>query len=82
MAKGHKNESTEAKHWGGAARSSAEIAVMAMERRGCIKQLDLIYNWIYSGGYIGEDKTIYHTKALGDESVQAYQIQCWFSRYR
>jgi len=35
----HKNESTEAKHRGGATRSSVEVSVMEMERRGCIDQL-------------------------------------------
>lgn len=32
----HKGESTEAMHWGGATRSSDEVAVMDMERRGCV----------------------------------------------
>jgi len=31
------DESTEAWHWGGAASSSEEVAVMAMEQRGCVK---------------------------------------------
>ena len=30
----HKNLSTNARHWGGVARSSVEVAVMVMERRG------------------------------------------------
>jgi hypothetical protein len=33
----HKDESTDAKHWGGAARSSDEVPVMGMEQRGCVK---------------------------------------------
>ena len=33
-----RGESTEAKHWGGAARSSVETAVMAGERRGGVIQ--------------------------------------------
>ena len=33
-----RGESTEAKHWGGAARSSVETAVMARERRGGVIQ--------------------------------------------
>ncbi|MDH3781632.1 MAG: hypothetical protein C0612_07500 [Desulfobulbaceae bacterium] len=35
----NKDESTDAEHRGGAARSSDEVSVMAMERRGCIVQL-------------------------------------------
>jgi hypothetical protein len=35
----HKDESTEAEHRGGAARSSNEDSVMEMERRGCIVKL-------------------------------------------
>jgi len=35
----HKNESTDARHWDGAACSSVEVIVMIMERRRCIKQL-------------------------------------------
>ena len=34
----HKPESTDAGHRGGAARISAETAVMVVERRGCIVQ--------------------------------------------
>ena len=34
----HKAESTDARYWGGAARSSDEVPVMGMERRGSIKQ--------------------------------------------
>jgi hypothetical protein len=30
----HKRESTDAKHWGGMARSSDEATVMVVERRG------------------------------------------------
>jgi len=33
----HKGESTDARHWDGATRSSDEGAVMAVERRGCIR---------------------------------------------
>ena len=32
----HKNLSTDARHWDGVARSSDEVAVMAMERRGVV----------------------------------------------
>ena len=35
----NKDESTDAEHRDGAARSSDEVSVMAMERRGCIVQL-------------------------------------------
>ena len=35
----HKNESTDAKHRGGATRSSDEVSVMEVERRGCIDRL-------------------------------------------
>jgi hypothetical protein len=39
----HENESTDAEHRGGATRSSDEVSVMGMERRGCIDQLyDLV----------------------------------------
>ena len=34
----HKAESTDARYWGGAARSSDEMPVMGMERRGSVKQ--------------------------------------------
>jgi len=48
----HENESTEAKHRGGATRSSEEVFVMGMERRGCIDQLyDLVNQQM--GGAIG-----------------------------
>lgn len=33
----HKDESTQARHWDGATRSSVEAAVMAVERRGGIR---------------------------------------------
>lgn len=36
----HKDESTDAEHRGGAARSSEEASVMGVERRGCI-------DWLY-----------------------------------
>ena len=32
-------------HWDGATRSSVEVTVMVMERRGCVKSLALMYNW-------------------------------------
>jgi len=35
----HENESTDAKHRGGATRISDEVSVMGMERRGCIDRL-------------------------------------------
>lgn len=36
----HKDERTDAAQWGGATRSSVEAAVMAVEQRGCVRQLD------------------------------------------
>lgn len=33
----HMEKSTNARHWGGTARSSDEAAVMEVERRGCAK---------------------------------------------
>jgi hypothetical protein len=36
----HKDESTDARRWGGAARSSDEETVMVLERRGCLKLLN------------------------------------------
>jgi len=42
--KTHKNESTEAEHRGGPPRSSEEISVMEMERRGWVVLLDLKVN--------------------------------------
>ena len=47
----HKNESTDAKHRGGATRSSDEVSVMEVERRGCI---DRLYNWVnhFMGGAV------------------------------
>ena len=39
--KTHKDESTDARHRGGAACSSDEVSVMGMERRGCIVRLYL-----------------------------------------
>ncbi len=37
--KSHKGESTDARHRGGVTRSSDEVSVMGMERRGYIVQL-------------------------------------------
>ncbi len=37
--KPHKDESTDARHGGGVTRSSVEVSVMGMERRGYIVQL-------------------------------------------
>jgi hypothetical protein len=34
----HEDESTDAEHRGGAARSSDEVSVVEMERRGCVIQ--------------------------------------------
>ena len=48
----HKNESTDARHRGGATSSSDEVYVMGMERRGCIDKLyDLVNQQM--GGAIG-----------------------------
>ena len=48
----HENESTDAKHRGGATRSSEETSVMGVERRGCIDQLYDLVNQ-HMGGTIG-----------------------------
>jgi RNA-directed DNA polymerase len=40
----HKSESTDAGHRGGATRSSDEVSVMEMERRGCIDRLYEVVN--------------------------------------
>lgn len=50
---------TEANSWGGAIRSSDEITVMVMERRGCVKWLILKFN-LKIGGDFDSDKTVYH----------------------
>ena len=42
--KTHKGESTKAGHRGGATRSSDEVSVMEVERRGCINQLYNVVN--------------------------------------
>lgn len=39
------DDSTDAMHLDGATRSSVEVTVMVMERRGCVKSLALMYNW-------------------------------------
>jgi len=33
----HEDESTDARHWGGATCTSVEVPVMGMEQRGCIR---------------------------------------------
>jgi len=40
----HENESTDARHRGGATRSSDEASVMEVERRGCIDRLYNVVN--------------------------------------
>ena len=47
----HKGESTDAGHRDGATRSSSEVSVMEMERRGCI---DRLYNMVnhFRGGAV------------------------------
>ena len=40
----HENESTDARHRGGTTRSSDEVSVMGMERRGCIDRLYDVVN--------------------------------------
>ena len=45
----HENESTDARHRGGATRSSDEVSVMEMERRGCIDWLYNVVNHIMGG---------------------------------
>ena len=45
----HKSESTDAGHRGGATRSSAEVSVMEMERRGCVDRLYDVVNHFMGG---------------------------------
>ena len=45
----HKSESTEAGHRDGATRSSVEVSVMEMERRGCVDQLYDVVNHFMGG---------------------------------
>jgi hypothetical protein len=45
----HKGESTDAEHRGGATRSSLEVSVMEMERRGCIDRLYKVVNHSMGG---------------------------------
>ena len=45
----HKGESTDAGHRDGATRSSAEVSVMEMERRGCVDQLYDVVNHFMGG---------------------------------
>ena len=45
----HKGESTEAGHRDGAIRSSVEVSVMEMERRGCVDRLYDVVNHFMGG---------------------------------
>ena len=45
----HKGESTDAKHWGGAARSSDETSVMDVERRGSIRLVGITIQPVRAG---------------------------------
>lgn len=47
--KTHKSESTDAGHGGGATRSSNEVSVMEVERRGCIDWLYNVVNQLLGG---------------------------------
>jgi RNA-directed DNA polymerase len=40
----HESESTNARHRGGATRSSDEVSVMEMEQRGCVDRLYRMVN--------------------------------------
>ena len=51
----HKSESTDAGHRGGTTRSSNEVSVMEMERRGCIVQSYRLVNQI-ENRYIGMNR--------------------------
>ena len=62
-----KCESTDARHWGGAIRSSGEVAVMVMERRDCIR-LSKEKSNLKKGGDFERDKTIHHFETSGDAS--------------
>ncbi len=48
------DESTDAGNWGGAIRSSDEVAVIAMERRGCVRLL-IFYPTEHSSGRDSEE---------------------------
>ncbi len=56
MGNPHKSESTEVRHRDGTIHSSEEVAVMAMERRGCVIQQELRVN--RKGGTFGEGKVV------------------------
>jgi hypothetical protein len=45
----HKGESTDAGHRDGATRSSVEVSVMEMERRGCVDRLYDVVNHFMGG---------------------------------
>ncbi len=45
----HESESTDAEHRGGATRSSEEVSVMGMERRGCVDRLYDLVNRLFCG---------------------------------
>jgi len=45
----HKSESTEAGHRDGATRSSVEVSVIEMERRGCVDRLYDVVNHFMGG---------------------------------
>ncbi len=57
MGSPHKSESTEARHRDGTIHSSDEIAVMAMERRGCVIQQEPNVN--RKGGSFGASKVVW-----------------------
>ena len=40
----HENLSTDARHWGGVARSSVETTVIVVERRGYVRPFSALFN--------------------------------------
>lgn len=59
----HKNESIDAEHRGGVARSSDEVSVMGMERRGYIVYVGVNGVNLRKEGTYGNNKTVYYFQA-------------------
>lgn len=70
MAKSTRVRVTDARHWGGAVRTSEEVAVMATEQRGSIRPLK-IYNNSKEEDYMTETKPFNIPKEL---VVKAYKL--------
>lgn len=63
-----KEESTDARNWGGVTRNSEEAIVMIVERRGYIRRSNK-YSTEKSGGDKRDDKTIQYSKAFSYASL-------------